>query len=132
MEIIEMGDDSPVVARVSYDVYSPEYKREMVLEWAKSGLSQKGFSRGKGIPDTTFSGWVKRWRADGCPAGFGNEGKDGREVIVFDFSATCAATIRKWRVQGERIIRNPHGEEGVGEVSNRATRFLDRTHSLTH
>ena len=61
MEIIEMGGDSPVVARVSYDVYSPEYKRGMVLEWAKSGLSQKGFSRGKGIPDTTFAGWAKRW-----------------------------------------------------------------------
>ena len=45
-----MGGDSPVVARVSYDVYSPEYKRGMVLEWAKSGLSQKGFSRARAYP----------------------------------------------------------------------------------
>ena len=37
MEIIEMGGDSPVVARVSYDVYSPEYKREMVREKVKEG-----------------------------------------------------------------------------------------------
>ena len=82
MEIIEMGGDSPVVARVSYDVYSPEYKRGMVLEWAKSGLSQKGFSRGKGIPDTTFSGWVKRWRADGCPGLEGAEGPSARPTLV--------------------------------------------------
>ena len=36
MEIVEMTGDSPVVARVSYDLYSPEYKRGMVLEWASS------------------------------------------------------------------------------------------------
>ena len=78
MEIVEMTGDSPVVARVSYDLYSPEYKRGMVLEWANSGSSQKGFAREKGIPDTTFSGWVKKWRAEGCPGLDGARGPVGR------------------------------------------------------
>ena len=60
-----------------------------------------------------------------CPVGFGNEGEDGREVIVFDFSATYTATIRKRRVQGERIIRNPHGEEAVGELERPRAISLD-------
>ncbi len=79
MEVIEMTGESPVVARVSYDLYSPEYKRGMILEWANSGSSQKGFAREKGIPDTTFSGWVKKWRAAGCP---GLEGEEADEEMV--------------------------------------------------
>ncbi len=64
-----------------------------------------------------------------CPVGFGNEGEDGREVIVFDFSATYTATytatIRKRRVQSERIIRNPHDEEAVGELEGLRAIGLD-------
>lgn len=82
MEIVEMAGDSPVVARVSYDLYSPEYKRGMVLEWANSGSSQKGFAREKGIPDTTFSGWVKKWRAEGCPGLDGAEGPSAGPALV--------------------------------------------------
>ena len=91
MEIVEMTGDSPVVARVSYDLYSPEYKRGMVLEWANSGSSQKGFAREKGIPDTTFSGWVKKWRAEGCPGLDGAEGPSAGPALVEAAPAAGAA-----------------------------------------
>src|SRR5262245_14156583 len=37
---------------------TPEERREAVLTWQKSGLSQAAFSKGWGVNPITFSGWV--------------------------------------------------------------------------
>lgn len=43
--------------------YSKEEKMAYVEEYKVSGMSQKAFARQKGIPDTTFRGWLRLERA---------------------------------------------------------------------
>ncbi len=45
--------------------YTQEEKLAYVEEFKTSGMSQKGFAKEKGIPDTTFRGWLKLDRALG-------------------------------------------------------------------
>ena len=40
-------------------IYSKEEKKSILDEFRKSGMSRCAFAVAKGIPKTTFSGWVK-------------------------------------------------------------------------
>src|SRR5688572_18298505 len=60
-----MGTESEGRKRRELASYTPEQRRQACEAWQKSGLTQVMFARQWGVNLTTFSGWLRTYRAEG-------------------------------------------------------------------
>src|SRR5438874_12438307 len=79
----EMGTAKEGKKRRELARYTPEQRREALLAWKKSGLSQAMFARQWGVNPMTFSGWVHAYEEQGAkglePGGAAPRRRRGRK-----------------------------------------------------
>jgi transposase InsO family protein len=90
--------------------YSPEQRREAVLAFHKSGLTQDAFSRLWGISVSSLRTWCRAYRERGpqgleAPSGIGRRGRK-KEPVPESVRAEIVATKRRFPTFGLRKMRD--------------------------